>query len=324
MAVAVVTGAGSGIGLDFARKLLARGTVAHMIVAARSPARCAETLAALAQGGTTPPSAACKVEALECDLGSLASVASFCREVKARVSRVDLLVLNAGMLSGPALATTQVESSEGLELTFATNHLAHFAIALALHPLLEAAGAAALPTPLPHGKGARVVLTSSAAHGQAGVPRGGKDAAAWETVARTVGRSNCMGAYSDTKLANLLHAREVHKRYAARSSITAHSLHPGVIRETGIWAPQAGWSKFLIEAVMFPVSRLVGMVQTVSDGGDALLACADVPVGAEGGASLYRDVTKWVSPSRAGQDAGSAAALWQASEALLAEKGWKA
>lgn len=322
-AVVVMTGASSGIGLNFARKALARGGIARFIFAARTPARCAEALAlvALPPGGATTaaqlpaPAAAsvepitvngARVEALPCDLGSLASVAEFAAAVRTLLgaaSPIHLLVLNAGLISGSAFDRTARSTPDGYETTFATNHLAHFALARALEPQLRVAGAAG---------GARIVLTSSDGHRMAKLPRGGRDEAAWREVATVLGRGSCFAAYADSKLANALHALELQRRLAG-AGVSANALHPGGIRETGIWEPQRGFASFLIDGIMFPLGRLCGAWQSVDEGGDAIAACAD-PAAAGG---QYRNVARWVAPSKVASDPAVAAALWAASEALV-------
>jgi retinol dehydrogenase-12 len=308
MSVAVITGASNGIGLRFARNLLAARKHALVLFSARSPKRCDELLASIADvdKGTT------RVEALVCDMASLSSVRDFCAAVTSRVDAaagISLLVLNAGMISGSAFDKTSATSSEGLEATFATNHLSHFLMLRELLPLLKAAGKNSKA-----GGGCRVVLTASEGHAFSKPPRKGQDEAAWREVGSVLGRSSCFEAYADSKLANVLMAMEVQRRYAAEG-ITACSLHPGGIRETGIWAPQAGMAKFLIDGIMFPIGRLFGMWQSVDDGAAAIQACVDSP---EGG--RYRHVAKWQDPAPIGRDPVAAQALWAASDALLAEK----
>jgi NAD(P)-dependent dehydrogenase (short-subunit alcohol dehydrogenase family) len=310
--VAVVTGASSGIGLRYARdKLLRSKAYGRVIFSARSDARCAELLAAIAdvdRGDT-------EVEALVCDMASLSSVRDFCGAVAARADAasggIALLVLNAGFISGSAFDATAAKTCDGLEAVFAVNHLAHFLMFRELLPLLKAGAAAHAARSPP---GCRVVLTASEGHAFAKPPRAGKDAAAWTEVATVLGRSTCFAAYADSKLANVLMAAEVQRRYGA-AGITANALHPGGIRETGIWAPQAGLAKFLIDGLMFPIGRLFGAWQSVDDGAGALAACVD---SAEGG--LYRHVHKWQPPAPIGRDPAAAAALWDASDALLADK----
>jgi NAD(P)-dependent dehydrogenase (short-subunit alcohol dehydrogenase family) len=314
MAVALITGASNGIGLRFARNLLAKRQFARVIFSARSSARCGELLAAIAD----VPRGDTAVEALVCDMASLASVRDFCRDVTARVPAdvgISLLVLNAGMISGSAFDKTAARSADGLEAVFAVNHLAHFLMVRELLPLLRAAGRKAVTggdggAP----SGCRVVLTASEGHAFSKPPRKGRDEAAWREVGTVLGRSSCFEAYADSKLANVLTAAEIQRRYAG-DGITANSLHPGGIRETGIWAPQAGFAKFLIDGLMFPIGRVFGVWQSVDDGAAAIAACVESPDGGR-----YRNVAAWRDPAPVGRDPVAAAALWAASEALLAEK----
>jgi NAD(P)-dependent dehydrogenase (short-subunit alcohol dehydrogenase family) len=313
---AVITGASNGIGLRFARNLLAKKQYGHVLFSARSQARCDELLAAIADvdKGET------RVDALVCDMAALVSVRDFCTAVAAKVDSgagIALLVLNAGMISGSAFAKTSVQSADGLEAVFAVNHLAHFLMVRELLPLLRVAGAkeaAAAGGPSSAARGSRVVLTASEGHAFSKPPRKGKDEASWREIATVLGRSSCFEAYADSKLANVLTAQELQRRFAGEG-ITANSLHPGGIRDTGIWAPQAGLAKFLIDGLMFPIGNLFGVWQSVDDGASAIAACVESP---EGG--LHRNVHKWVGPAPIGKDPEVAKALWGASEALLAEK----
>lgn len=306
-----MTGASNGIGLNFVRKTLAKGGFTRVILAARSPARCAETLGALTGGGpVADPSRpvtvnGAVVEALPCDLGSLASAESFAAAVTSRVAAIHLLVLNAGVVCGSGLEPTATRTVDGYEMTFQTNHLSHFLLVNAFEAQLKRAGAAG---------GARVVVTASHGHRAAAVARGGRDVAAWREAATVLGRCNHLVAYCDSKLANVLHAREIHKRWAGQG-VTANSLHPGAIRETGIWAAQRGFVSFLIDWVALPLGRLVGQWQSVDDGGDAIAACAD-PAEAGG---RYRYISRWEEPSATAREEGVATALWEASDALLRE-----
>lgn len=119
-----MTGASNGIGLNFVRKTLAKGGFTRVILAARSPARCAETLGALTGGGpVADPSRpvtvnGAVVEALPCDLGSLASAESFAAAVTSRVAAIHLLVLNAGVVCGSGLEPTATRTVDGYEMTF--------------------------------------------------------------------------------------------------------------------------------------------------------------------------------------------------------------
>ena len=130
--VAVVTGASSGIGLEIARLLAARGDLCILL------ARRAARLEALAEelGGEAEP----------CDVSDRIAVESVAARVLERHPRIDLLVNNAGIM-----ATPLTRDARGYEMQFATNHLGHFQLTNRLLPALER-------------RGARVVSLTSAGH----------------------------------------------------------------------------------------------------------------------------------------------------------------
>ena len=192
---AVITGANSGIGLEAARYLAARG--AHVVLACRDEGK-ARTAAA--QIGAEVPGAEADTVAL--DLSSLESVRAAGAEIRSRYPRLDLLVNNAGVMMPPLGRTT-----DGFELQFGTNHLGHFALTGLVLPSL-------LGVP-----GSRVVTVSSNGHK---VGRIRFDDLQWEHGYRR------MGAYAQSKLANLLFTYELQRRLAAAAAPTiAVAAHPG-------------------------------------------------------------------------------------------------
>jgi NAD(P)-dependent dehydrogenase (short-subunit alcohol dehydrogenase family) len=192
---AVITGANSGIGLEAARYLAARG--AHVVLACRDEGKAAAAAAAIAAG---VPGA--EAETLALDLSSLESVRSAAAEIRSRYPRLDLLVNNAGVMMPPLGRTT-----DGFELQFGTNHLGHFALTGLVLPSLLAV------------PGSRVVTVSSNGHK---VGRIRFDDLQWEHGYRR------MGAYAQSKLANLLFTYELQRRLAAAAAPTiAVAAHPG-------------------------------------------------------------------------------------------------
>ncbi|WP_188193866.1 oxidoreductase [Nonomuraea sp. SYSU D8015] len=189
---AVVTGANSGIGLPTALELTRHG--ARVVVAARSPEK---GRAAVAQIAGEVPGA--QVEYGRLDLADLASV----REFAAGVDTVDLLINNAGVLSG-----SRQETKDGFELQFGTNHLGHFALTGLLLPKLLAR------------PGARVVTVSSDAHAAGRIDF---DDLGLER------KYSLFGAYGRSKLANLLFMYELKRRAEqAGADLVSVATHPGV------------------------------------------------------------------------------------------------
>lgn len=185
--VVLVTGGNSGIGYEAARELAAHR--ATVVVAGRDKGRVG---AAAQRIGA---------EALHLDLADLASVRRAAEEFKGRHERLDLLINNAGVMIPPLGRT-----ADGFELTFGVNHLGHFALTgLLLDRLLS--------TP-----GARVVTVSSNGH-----RRGVMD---FENLRAEKGY-DAWAAYTSSKLANLLFAFELQRRYPGLTSVAAH---PGAAR----------------------------------------------------------------------------------------------
>jgi NAD(P)-dependent dehydrogenase (short-subunit alcohol dehydrogenase family) len=193
----LVTGATSGIGKETALRLAMLG--ATVIIVARDAARGA---AAGEEIRRRVPLA--QVETMTADLSSLAQVRRLAGEVQARCDRLDVLVNNAGVISMRRQLT-----ADGLETTFATNHLGPFLLANLLRGLLERSAPA------------RVVTVSSAAHQQVRtIP--------WDDLPR--GAQAGQGqAYPLSKLLNILFTLELAKRLAG-TGVTANCLHPGFVR----------------------------------------------------------------------------------------------
>jgi NAD(P)-dependent dehydrogenase (short-subunit alcohol dehydrogenase family) len=196
--VAVVTGANSGIGYETARALAARG--ARVILGCRSRKRGPQAAARIRE---QVPGADVLFATL--DLASLASVEMFAKEVAAEVSRLDILCNNAGVMMCPRDRT-----SDGFELQLGTNHLGHFALTGHLLPLLRA-------TP-----GARVVTVSSLVHWVGRIDFA--DLQSERTYHPAI-------AYAQSKVANLLFARELARRLdAAGADVISTGAHPGSTR----------------------------------------------------------------------------------------------
>jgi NAD(P)-dependent dehydrogenase (short-subunit alcohol dehydrogenase family) len=193
---AIVTGANSGIGLETARMLAKKG--AHVVLACRNPEKGRAAVESIESDGP-----AGRAVLAELDLSDLDSVAAFAMSFAAAHDRLDLLIDNAGVMVPPFSRTAQ-----GFELQFGTNHLGHFALTARLMPLL-------LRT-----KGSRVTVVSSTAHN---IGKIDFDDPNWNTRPYRP-----WPAYGQSKLANLLFARELDRRLvAARAATRATAAHPG-------------------------------------------------------------------------------------------------
>jgi protochlorophyllide reductase len=218
----LLTGGSSGIGLQAAMQLLAAG---HRLTVpcrdAASAARLGQVLAPLAQ---QPPAG--RLATPICDLADLASVERCAADLLAAGEPIDSLVLNAGLqYSG---ASEPRWSAQGFELTIAVNHLAHQALLQRLLPLLL------------RSKAPRLVVTGSEVHdpssagGKVGQPAGLGDLAGLRQGPGAAmldgGVFNAEKAYKDSKLCNLLMARQVERQ----------------LRQQGQTLPVLAWSPGLV------------------------------------------------------------------------------
>ena len=193
---AVITGASSGIGLETARALAAKG--ARVVMVVRSEQRGTDAIANIR---TTSPDA--RLELVLADLYSLDEIRKAGAELRERYDRVDVLVNNAGLIHHQRELTV-----DGFERTFALNHLAAFLITYELRDVL----AASVP--------ARIVTVSSFGHNFARFD--------WDdlhTMARWKGETAVYGA---SKLCNIWFAKESARRLASKR-ITSNALHPGAV-----------------------------------------------------------------------------------------------
>jgi protochlorophyllide reductase len=217
----LLTGASSGIGHQAALQLCRAGH--HLTLPCRDSATAEATrqrLDAEAGSGPTP-------EVPLCDLADLTSVERCANELLCRGEPIDALVLNAGLQTTGA--PEPLASAQGYELTIAVNHLAHQALAQRLLPLLD------------RGLAPRVVVTASEVHdpaapgGRVGQPAGlgdlaGLKAGAGFAMVNGQARFDADKAYKDSKLCNLLFARELERRLRLRGTpMPVLAWSPGLV-----------------------------------------------------------------------------------------------
>nr|GEV21806.1 hypothetical protein [Tanacetum cinerariifolium] len=200
---AIVTGGSSGIGRETARVLALRG--ANVVIGVRNMAAGKQVQEAIVKEIPTA-----KVEAMELDLNSMASVRKFASDYNSSGQSLNLLINNAGIMMTPFML-----SKDNIELQFATNHLGHF---LLTHLLLDNMKKTARQSK----KEGRIVNLSSEAH-RLTYPEGIR----FDKINDEKQYSKYQ-AYGQSKLANILHANELTRHLKEEGTeITANSLHPG-------------------------------------------------------------------------------------------------
>src|SRR5262245_4738283 len=275
----LITGATNGIGLAAAEALAALG--AKLTIVGRSEARTRLAAARIRAAG----GAQTTVDTLIADLSSQAAVRRLAADVLARMPRLDVLVNNAG-----AMYTARRLTEDGIELTWAVNHLAPFLLTTLLLDRLKES------TP------ARIVTTASEAHRGAHIPFDDLKA---ERSYRGFGR------YCETKLANILFTAELARRLEG-SGATALCYHPGLVasgfnRNNGVLMD-------LGMTVLWPFSR------SPEKGAETLVWLAVSPDVAGASGSYFWDKQPRM-PSVAAQDTETAHRLWQISAEQVRDGG---
>ncbi|MFI6928432.1 oxidoreductase [Nonomuraea spiralis] len=284
--VFVVTGATSGLGLATTRALALKN--AHVILAVRDDFKARRTVERIT---AEQPSAHLEVRRL--DLADLDSVRAFADGLRSDHTRLDVLLNNAGVMAPPRTLSTQ-----GHELQFAVNHLAHFALTGLLLDLLA------------EGDNPRVVTVSSANHRQGRLFY--DDLSGERTYAP-------MAYYNQSKFANAVFGRELHRRLAAAGSPVRSMLaHPGYTATNLQTSAPVGMVKLLYGRILAPLA------QSPDQGALPQLYAATAPdadsgqfFGPDGMAEL-RGAPKRVQLSPAAADAETGRRLWELSERLTA------
>jgi len=271
----LVTGSTSGIGLETVRVLAQRG--ARVFATGRSKEKAASAVGRV-PGAVVP---------LECELSEPSSVRACVAAIKSDGAKLDGIIANAGVMALPTL-----ELVHGYERQFFTNHIGHFLLVTGLLDQLA--------------ERARVVILSSSAHGMA--PKAGIE---FDNLAGQRSYS-AWSAYGQSKLANLLFAKQLATRLAREGSkVTANSVHPGVIM-SGLQRSMPAVQR-LGMAIASPIA-----FKNISEGAATQVYVATRPE-LEGVSGEYFADCNLAQPTSRGRDAALADRLWQETERIVAQ-----
>lgn len=284
--LALITGSTEGIGYEDALALSSAGW--RVIIMGRNAQKGAESIAKIHQ---INPKA--KVSFEKIDLADLSSIKAFASGMILKGHAIDLLINNAGIMTPPK----RLETADGFELQFGTNHIGHFALTAQLLPLL-------CKSP-----GARVVTVSSLANLEGVIN--------FDDLQST-SSYNPMKAYSQSKLANLMFALELQRQSEKRDwGIMSIAAHPGISRTNLLITGAGRWSVAGMMRTLLPF-----LFQPPAQGALPTLYAAtspDAKGGAYYGPNKMGEVRGFPSiakiPTQA-KDINIAAKLWEVSQAL--------
>lgn len=268
----LVTGCNSGLGFETMRVLAMHG--AHVIGTSRT----------LEKANEAAKKVTGKVTGVACELSDPKSVQTAVETVKKLGVKLNAIICNAGIMALPKL-----EQSHGYELQFFTNHIGHFILVTGLIDALAETG--------------RVVMLSSDAH-----QRAYKAGIEFDNLSGEKGYTP-WGAYGQSKLANILFAKELSRRFAGTKK-TANAVHPGVIHTN--LTRNMGVVDFLFK-IAAPL-----VLKSVSEGAATETYVAVNP-GASGISGQYFSDCNVVKPRADAEDPALAAKLWAESERIVAQ-----
>ncbi|KAF5642471.1 alcohol dehydrogenase Bli-4 [Fusarium tjaetaba] len=283
--VILITGGNVGLGKQSALAL-SKHQPSELWIAARSAKKADSAIAEIKQ-----LSPAVQVRFLELDLASFASVKTAAEAFLSPVSRLDILMLNAGIMACPPGQTT-----EGYEVQFGTNHMGHALLTKILLPLLIRTASSSPRSDV------RVVSASSVAHKFG--PSGGIQ---FDTLKSTATAMSTNDRYGQSKLANLLFIRELAEHHP---ELTVALIHPGTVKTDLQKSNDGSWMINVFQKVVVP---LIGV--SVEEGAKSQLWAATAK-GVQSG-EYYVPVGVSGEGSQSSNDKALAKKLWDWTEKEL-------
>jgi NAD(P)-dependent dehydrogenase (short-subunit alcohol dehydrogenase family) len=277
----LITGGNSGIGRHTAIELARLG--ARVVFTSRNLRKGDVARAEIREAANTK-----LVDFMELDLASFVSIEKFAKQFLAKYERLDVLVLNAGLM-----LDRRSNTSEGFETTFGVNHLGHFLLMQLLRERIVASAPA------------RILVVSSTVHKQV---RGGLD---FDDLMLERGYS-AFKAYARSKLANILFANVLAQQLEG-TGVTVNALHPGAVR-SGFGASEDMHGP--LARIVFTIGR--PFMLSPERGAQTSIYLASSPE-VEGKTGGYYHRSKLAPTSAAAQDRAAAERLWQVSETLIAK-----
>ncbi|OWF50392.1 retinol dehydrogenase 12-like [Mizuhopecten yessoensis] len=274
----IITGCNTGIGLETAKELSARG--ARVVMACRDVKKATEAAETVKTfSGNTD------VSIQRLDLASLESVRKFAERMNEKEERIDILINNAGVMMCP-----KWKSEDGYEMQFAVNHLGHFLLTNLLLDRMKKSAPA------------RIINVSSSAHYRGKIN--------FDDINSDKDYSS-MAAYAQSKLANVLFTKELSKRLQG-TGVTTNALHPGVVNTE---LPRHVQARITIIFLLGPIIK--PFLKTPLQGAQTNLHCA-LDENLDNVSGKYFSDCAEKGPSKAALVDEDAKRLWQLSEEMVA------
>lgn len=288
----VITGGTSGIGGAMAHALAEMGAGIRII--GRDESRCRETAESIRRDTGNPD-----VQYYVADLSVQAQVRDVAQRLRNTLDRLDVLINNAG-----AWFTKRQVSADGIELTWALNHLAYFLLTNELLDLLEATAAE-------HGE-ARIINQSSSAHENASIHWDDIEfERSWDTAGKgALGPG--WAVYAQSKLANLLFTFAL-ARHLEGTGVTANAAHPAVV------VTRFSQNNGLLYKLAAPIRRLSNK-RTPREGAQPAIHLASAPEAHGVSGAYYGPPQREETPAAIAHDPETQDRLWRLSKAMIGER----